>query len=156
MRAVLVALAVALAAPTAISATRPAPSLEGVDARTGRHISLAAYAGRRVVINVWGSWCSECVLESADLKRFAATHRDVQMLGIDIHDTKAGAKRFYAQYDEDWPSVFDPTGRIAKRFGADSAPVTFFLDRRHRIVAVVYAAGTLAQFNAAYRKTVHS
>ena len=77
-------------------------------------------------------------------------------LGIDIHDTKAGAKRFYAQYDEDWPSVFDPTGRIAKRFGADSAPVTFFLDRRHRIVAVVYAAGTLAQFNAAYRKTVHS
>ena len=86
----------------------------------------------------------------------APTHRDVQMLGIDIHDTKAGAKRFYAQYDEDWPSVFDPTGRIAKRFGGDSAPVTFFLDRRHRIVAVVYAAGTLVQFNAAYRKTVHS
>src|SRR2546430_11777496 len=101
MRAVLVALAVALAAPTAISATRPAPSLEGVDARTGRHISLADYAGRRVVINVWGSWCSECVLESADLKRFAATPRGGQVLGLHTHAPKHGAKRVVAPSEED-------------------------------------------------------
>jgi peroxiredoxin len=152
--AIMVALVGALAAPTAISAVRPAPRLEGVDARSGRHLSLADYAGKRVVINVWGSWCIECVVESADLKRFASTHRDVQLLGIDIHDTRAHAKQFYKQYDEDWPSIFDPSGKIAKRLGASTAPVTFFLDRRHRIVAVVRGQGTLADFNAAYRKTL--
>src|SRR5437870_2755609 len=98
--AVVIVFAVAaLAAPTAISAVRPAPRLEGSEARTGRHISLSDYAGKRVLINVWGSWCIECVAESADLKRFASTHRDVQMLGIDIHDTRAHAKQFYKQHD---------------------------------------------------------
>ncbi len=152
--AVMVALVAAFAAPTALSEVRPAPRLEGSEARTGAHLSLTDYAGKRVLINVWGSWCIECVAESADRKRFASSHRDVQMLGIDIHDTRPHAKQFYKEHDEDWPSIFDPSGRIARRLGANSAPVTFFLDRRHRIVAVVRGQGTLADFKAGYRKTL--
>jgi len=149
------AVAAALATAAAVSAAaRPAPSLEGFDIRTGRHVSLADYAGKRVVVNTWGSWCRDCVQEAPDLKRFAAMHPEVQMLGIDVHDTKAGARYFYAHHDEDWPSIFDPTGTIAQRFGADGAPVTFFLDRRHRIVVVAYGAQRLSVLNALYRKTL--
>jgi hypothetical protein len=73
--------------------------------------------------------------------------------------SKARALAFFQQYDEEWPSIFDPSGAKAKRLAeaegplsGATAPTTFFLDRRHRIVAVVYGQGSLPQFDAAYRK----
>jgi hypothetical protein len=80
------------------------------------------------------------------------------MLGIDYMDSKSGARSFYHQYDQDWPHIFDPTGRIARslRLPAHGVPTTFFLDRRHRIVATVAGGGTFWQFERAYHQTVRS
>ena len=73
---------------------------------------------------------------------------------------KADAKAWYRRFDQDWPSIWDPTGKIAARLGLGSAhggfPTTFFLNRRHEIVAVVAGAGTISQFERAYRKTLRS
>ena len=147
----LLTLGVVALAPGA-QAARPLPNIHGVDPVTGKRVSLADYKGRPVVINVWGAWCSECRQETPDLKRFQAAHPGVALIGIDVHDSKADARRFYKQYDQEWPSIYDPTGRLASSIGAPSAPTTFFLDRRHRVVEVVYGAGTLARFDSAYAR----
>jgi peroxiredoxin len=146
-----------LAAGPALGA-RPAPPLAGTDPITGKHVSLSQYKGKPVVINVWASWCGGCAVEAADLKRFAEGHPNVQMLGIDYMDSKSGAKSFYRRHDQDWPNIFDPTGRIATTLGlpAHGVPTTFFLNRRHQIVATVVGGGTLWQFERAYRKTLRS
>src|SRR5205823_5117961 len=57
-----------------------------------------------------------------------------------------------ARYDQEWPSIYDPSGRIASSIGAPDAPTTLFLDRRHRVVAVIRGTGTLAGFNAAFAR----
>jgi thiol-disulfide isomerase/thioredoxin len=137
-----------LAVSAAALAARPLPNIHGVDPVTGKRVSLAAYAGRPVVINVWGSWCSECQDEAPALRKFADAHPGVALIGIDVHDSAAGARRFYAANDEDWPQIADPSGRLAASIGAPDAPTTLFLDRRHRVVAVVHGTGTPAAFNA--------
>ena len=141
-----------LAVSAAALAARPLPNIHGVDPVTGKRVSLAAYAGRPVVINVWGAWCSECQEETPALKRFASSHPGVALIGIDVHDTKADARQFYARYDEEWASIYDPSGRLAASIGAPDAPTTLFLDRRHRVVAVIRGTGTLAGFNAAFAR----
>ncbi len=140
------------AAPiAAATSATPAPPVAGVDPVTGKNVSLADYAGKPVVINVWASWCPPCHEEAPDLARFARAHPEVQLLGIDILDTKEGAREFYAEYDLPYPSVFDPTAKIALSFGLQGQPITYFLNERHEIVGRIIGGTDLAGFESALR-----
>ena len=138
---------VATAAPPA----SPAPPVAGIDPVTGKHVSLADYAGKPVVINIWASWCPPCRDEASALAGFARAHPEVQLLGIDILDTKEGAREFYAEYDLPYPSVFDPTAKIALSFGLQGQPITYFLNERHEIVGRIIGGTDLAGFESALR-----
>jgi thiol-disulfide isomerase/thioredoxin len=121
-------------------------AFSGADPITGRRVSLDDYAGRPVVINVWGSWCPGCVAEAEDLRRFAAEHPEVQVIGVDLQDTKGAAREFYARWRWTHPSVFDPDGEISFSLGLQGTPSTFFLDREHRIVSRIVGETDLAGF----------
>ena len=108
-------------------------SLSGTDPITGRSFSLADYAGKPVVINIWGSWCPGCAAEAEDLRRFAADHPEAQLIGIDLQDSKGSASAFYEQYGWKHPSISDPDGEISFSLGLQGTPSTFFLDAQHRI-----------------------
>ena len=149
LAALLAGLALTAAAPAA--STLQAPRLSGVDVITGKRISLDDYRGRPVVINVWASWCRGCRTEARDLADFARAHPRVPLLGIDSEDSKRAARAFFRRYGFRHPSIFDPNGALAIRLGLAGLPTTLFLDRRHRIVASVAGAGTLARFEAALR-----
>jgi len=156
MKLVLAGVLAAVGAATALAAGGPkAPPLAGVDPVTGKRVSLAAYAGRPVVINVWASWCHGCQEEASDLHSFVHSHPKLAVIGIDSMDTKAGARTFYRVYDLEYPSIFDPKGTIGAKLKVIGIPTTFFLDREHRIVVTVAGSATLARFNAALRMTLH-
>jgi thiol-disulfide isomerase/thioredoxin len=123
-----------------------AVSFSGTDPVTGKQVSLDDYAGSPVVVNVWGSWCPGCNDEAADLRRFAAGHHDVQVVGVDLQDSKDAAKAFYRRWRWTHPSVFDPDGRISYSLGLQGTPTTFFLDSRHRIVSRIVGATDYAGF----------
>lgn len=140
------------ALPGAVShASGDAPSLSGRDPITGRQVSLAQFAGRPVVLNVWASWCTGCNQEAADLARFAASHRGAQVLGVDTQDTTGGARAFYRKWRWHHPSIADPSGSVSARLAVTGLPTTYFLDRRHRVVAKIVGAGNLAEFEQGLR-----
>jgi len=121
-------------------------SFSGEDPITGKNVSLADYAGKPVVINVWGSWCEGCIAEAVDLRTFVERHPEVQMIGVDLQDTKDAARAFYARWGWRHPGVFDPRGEISASLGLQGTPTTFFLDREHRIVTRIVGATDLAGF----------
>jgi thiol-disulfide isomerase/thioredoxin len=123
-----------------------AVSFSGSDPITGKRVSLEQYAGTPVVINVWGSWCPGCVAEAEDLRRFAADHPEVRLIGVDLQDSKGAARDFYERWRWTHPSVFDPDGQISYSLGVQGTPSTFFLDRLHRIVSRVVGATDYAGF----------
>lgn len=128
-----------------------APSLHGRDPITGRQVSLAQFAGRAVVLNVWASWCTGCNQEAADLARFAASHPGAQVLGIDTQDTTGGARAFYRKWHWHHPSIADPSGSLSAQLAVAGLPTTYFLDRRHHVVAKVVGPGTPAEFEQGLR-----
>jgi len=90
---------------------------------------LTQLHGIPVVVNVWAAWCAPCKAEAPLLHDASNTYGDrVQFLGVDILDSKDGARGFIADHGLQYPSVFDPTGAIRDSLGMIGQPVTVFYD----------------------------
>jgi thiol-disulfide isomerase/thioredoxin len=124
---------------------RPGP-LSGPDlADPARTVSLddPQFAGRVVVINVWGQWCGPCRAEVTQLQRVYDATRDsgTSFLGIDVRDnSREAAQDFVNDRHVTFPSIYDPPMRTLIAFGGKYPttviPSTLVLDRRHRVAAV--------------------
>lgn len=99
-------------------------------------VSLAAYRGRPVVVNFWGSWCAPCKEEAPVLEETWQRYRDrgLVVVGVDFYDVKREARRFARRNRMTYPLAFDGPGATLSDYGVEAAPETFFVDRRGRLV----------------------
>lgn len=110
---------------------------------TDKTISVDDFAGKVVVINIWGQWCGPCRTEISQLQKVYDATRDkgVAFLGIDVRDNNIDAPRdFIRDRGVTFPSIYDPAMRTMIAFGgrypASVIPSTVVLDREHRVAAV--------------------
>ncbi|TRW86380.1 TlpA family protein disulfide reductase [Mycolicibacterium sp. 018/SC-01/001] len=110
---------------------------------TGKTLSLNDFAGKVVVLNVWGQWCGPCRTEITELEKVYRATKDsgVAFLGIDVRDNNIDAARdFVVDRGVTFPSIYDPAMRTLIAFGGryptTVIPSTVVLDRQHRVAAV--------------------
>ncbi|MCH6161908.1 TlpA family protein disulfide reductase [Streptomyces marispadix] len=116
----------------------PDISGKGVD---GKRLELSDYKGKIVVLNVWGSWCAPCRAEAPNLAEVAKDTEDegVRFVGINTRDLdRANAKAFERNFGIEYPSFYDPSGKLILRFPKGSLspqaiPSTLILDRDGKI-----------------------
>jgi cytochrome c biogenesis protein CcmG/thiol:disulfide interchange protein DsbE len=110
---------------------KPAPAftLRSLD---GKRVTLQSLRGRPVVLNFWASWCASCKAEHGYLLDAERTYSPlgVAVVGVLYQDTAGDARAFLRQYGADWPSLADPDGTTAVRYGVGMVPETYFIDRR--------------------------
>ena len=111
---------------------KQAPPIEAPALKDGPPVSLAAFRGKWVIVNFWGSWCTACIAEHPllmDLSRTLAGRDDVMILGVDFKDTREGALAFLKRLgDPGYRHAFDPDQRIAIDWGVYGAPETYLID----------------------------
>ena len=106
----------------------------------GGTYDVAHDRGKVVVVNFWGSWCNPCRAEADDLETtYQATKaKGVTFVGVNSRDDRDAAKAF-ERGRATFPSVYDPTGKVALKFDVTqvSTPSTLILDRQGRIAVAM-------------------
>jgi cytochrome c biogenesis protein CcmG, thiol:disulfide interchange protein DsbE len=125
---------------------KPAPKFDlAALGHSDQHVSLAAYAGKPVIVNFFASWCGPCRQETPLMARYySSAHGTVRVIGIDTNDSRTAALAFTKHYGVTYPVGTDPAATTAGTFGVTGLPQTFFLDSKHKIVDRVYGAVTPA------------
>lgn len=118
----------------------------------GDEVSLDQYAGKVVVINVWGSWCPPCRSEADDLVVAAEElmPSGVVFLGINTRDNSAEtALAFEKARKVPYPSIFDPGGENLLAFyrtlSPNAIPSTVVIDAQGRVAASIIGELTSAR-----------
>jgi cytochrome c biogenesis protein CcmG/thiol:disulfide interchange protein DsbE len=112
----------------------PAFTLDRLD--TSGRLGVADLRGKAVVVNFWASWCIPCRDEAPVLQRTYERYRDqgLVVLGIDVNDFRADARRFMKRYGLTYPVVYDGKGSTVGKWGVRGFPETFFVDRTGKLV----------------------
>jgi len=84
--------------------------------------------GRWYIFNVWGTWCSGCRAEHAQLLAMQQA-TTVPIVGLNWKDDEAQALQWLAQLGNPYTTIaVDKEGRIAIDWGVYGAPETFLVD----------------------------
>ncbi|WP_240001854.1 TlpA family protein disulfide reductase [Parvibium lacunae] len=122
--------------PTASTQAFFAASLPSLD---GQPQSLAAYAGRWVIVNFWATWCPPCVAEMPELDQFyqQLDKNKVVLLGVAI-DSPSNVRTFLTQTPVTYPILLGGLQgtELAASLGNQTGglPFTALLNPRGEIV----------------------
>ncbi|WP_344801894.1 TlpA family protein disulfide reductase [Microlunatus ginsengisoli] len=127
---------------------KPAARVSGTALGGTGTISTADYAGKVVVINVWGSWCPPCRQEAPELEAASKqTKGKAAFVGITTKDyNPAPAEAFVRRFAITYPSIYDPSGNVLLSFAGDlppsAIPSTLLIDAEGRVAARVLGTVT--------------
>jgi len=130
-----------------------APVLEG-EGLDGRPLSTADFAGKTIVVNLWGPWCAPCRAEAPDLDKVATEYesKGVQFVGVLTRSKDPSeAIAFNRNRGITYPSFKDQGGRLELGFNDSlptlAIPTTWIIDANGRVAARIIdkiSASTLA------------
>lgn len=104
-----------------------APALVG-----GAPVSLAAARGKVVYLDFWASWCAPCrtALPALEMLRREFPAEAFAVLAVNVDREPEAARRFLARSPVGYASAMDPEGLIPARFGVETMPTSYLIDRK--------------------------
>lgn len=129
------------------SERKPVATISGPDLLDpGRTLTVQEdFAGKVVILNLWGQWCGPCRAESDDLQRLQDEFGPLgaTVFGINLRDpNRQKPVDFVADNGITFPSIWDPSNAAVaalRGFPTSVVPATIILDKQHRVAAVYLA-----------------
>jgi len=105
----------------------------------GNPLSVSKYEDKIVLVDFWATWCVPCVAELPNIKKAYNKHHGngFEVIGISLDQDEQKLKSFLKAKEIPWVQYFDGKGwqnKLAAKYGIDSVPATFLLDRQGRII----------------------
>ena len=113
---------------------KPAPDFTLPILGSSEAFSESAMRGRWYLLNVWGTWCPECLNEHDMLLEIARSDV-IPMVGLNWKDDDAAAMSWLSQLGDPYDVVaVDRDGQVAIDWGVYGAPETFLIDASGTVV----------------------
>ena len=114
---------------------RPLPGLTFVDGE-GEGMTLKAFEGQFVLLNIWATWCVPCREEMPSLDRLQARLGGPDFVVVPLSIDREGlpaVKAFYEELGLKALGIYvDQSGRASGKLGAAGIPTTLLVDREGR------------------------
>jgi thiol-disulfide isomerase/thioredoxin len=112
----------------------PAAPLDCLGEGPARPVSIGD--GRPTVVNLWASWCAQCVREMPLLQRTADCAGDsARFVGINIEDEDASAAGLLEATGVRYDQYSDPDGTVRSAVRAVGLPATLVFDGQGREIS---------------------
>ena len=160
----------ATGAPEYVSplAGKPAPAF-ALEDLSGKKVSLADYKGKAVLVNFWATWCAPCKIETPWLVELRDQYasQGFEVLGISTEGDGVG-KDDMAAWNKDKAAIAKEVDRfkmpypvlingdsIADAYGGlDELPMSFFVDRTGKVIAVQMGLTSKADIESNIKKAL--
>ena len=120
-------------APIETKAPEPLPALT-FQTMDGQEASLADFAGKVVVLNLWATWCAPCREEMPSLDRLQARFADRDLVVLALSVDRAGPERVQQFLDEIGVKQLhvyrDPKAAATRAVKVPGLPATILVDRK--------------------------
>lgn len=110
----------------------------------GQPISLSDYAGKKVLLNFWATWCPPCNAEAPHLQtiyeQYAATGLEIIAVNVTSQEkgrSKESIPQFVQQYGLTFPIALDRHDEAASMYQILTLPTTYFIDEEGAIIEKV-------------------
>ena len=128
----------ALASLVPDKAPKPVPATTFVDAQ-GHPVSIAAFKGHVVILNMWATWCAPCVEELPAVGKLAAALGSGKVTVVAVsasHDDAAKTADFLKAHGASSLAVYrDPDLSLLSAFGSQGLPFSVVIDGQGREIA---------------------
>jgi thiol-disulfide isomerase/thioredoxin len=109
--------------------------------RKNREITLEAFQGSFVLLNIWATWCAPCREEMPALDRLQEKlgGSDFHVLALSIDEAPPSViERFYNSLEINSLFVYhDPTGKASFKLKSPGIPTTYLIDRSGKGIGYV-------------------
>lgn len=120
---------------SALETPRPLPELRFVDG-DGREMTLNAFKGQMVLLNIWATWCVPCREEMPSLDRLQAKLGSADFRVVPLSIDREGlpaVKAFYEELGLKALGIYvDQTSKASRLLSAVGIPTTLLVDRERR------------------------
>ena len=100
----------------------------------GRPVSLAGFAGKPTVVNLWATWCPPCQREMPALQQAQAANPDVNIVFVNQGEESPTIAAFLDRHGLALRNVLvDPQRRTGAALGHRALPTTLFFDAQGRL-----------------------
>lgn len=101
----------------------------------GEVIKLSNLRGKKVIVNLWATWCPPCRAEIPDMQAFYEANKDngVVILGVNLTATETSLENvaaFVKTYGMTFPVLLDVDKEVGSQFQAISIPTSYIIDSR--------------------------
>ena len=94
-----------------------------------KQYDAAIFQGRKLLLNVWATWCPTCYAEHQFLNELAA--QDIYIVGMNYKDNRQKAIKWLTDLKDPYKiSLFDESGMLGLDLGVYGAPETYFIDSK--------------------------
>ncbi len=108
---------------------RPFPefSLQSVH-DADRVLQRSDIVGDITLVNVWATWCVNCLVEHPELMRISEEEK-VPLIGVNYNDERGKARAWLDRHGDVYvENLYDNEGKLAIDLGVYGAPETFVVD----------------------------
>ena len=120
--------------PQKVEQVRSLPYLSMMDL-TGNKINLASFRGKKVLVNLWATWCPPCRREIPSIERlYKESDKEKAVFVLLSLDENFKAAKEFATSNKLHVPVFYPAEQLPDLFDVDAIPATYIFNEKGELM----------------------